>query len=184
MLPPISIYIFDFLSHIHILPSVFYTSSCRVSAGSRAHEWTEVLERKMNQEMRFPVAAQIKEPSSSSQAGKYIITLTTRDLPYSVIGLFLGDQNMNTHRTHVLPLGCSHICCRVSPPWKPKVQAVVWMKSPLFTLERDGQSDYVSEKVLYVSGARGRQTHTNASQQTIYQPTTSVFQLRLTHLSL
>lgn len=80
LLPPISIPLLSVL--LHVPPSVLYTSPRRLSTGSWGREWTEALERKLDQEMRFPVAAQIKAPLSSSQAGKDIITLTTRDIPY------------------------------------------------------------------------------------------------------
>lgn len=80
LLPPIPVPLL--IPTVHIPPSVLCVSPCRPSAGSRVSEWTETLERKLDQEMRFPVAAQIKAPSSSSQAGKDIITLTTRDLRY------------------------------------------------------------------------------------------------------
>ncbi len=96
--------------------------------------------------MSFPVAAQIKAPSSSSQAGKDIITLTTRDLPYLVIGPLLGDTNMKTHTHACTSSGLFPYQLQSFPSlYQPKVQ-VVWMKPPLYTLERDGQSDYVSKE--------------------------------------
>ena len=73
-----------FLSSSLVPPSVIYASPCGASAGSWGRGWIEPLETKLDQEMRFPVAAQIKEPSTSSQAGKDIITLTTREVPSSV----------------------------------------------------------------------------------------------------